>query len=338
MKKNQILMLLAMIAVFRLSAEPVTTEPVATLNHDGQITQYNGSNALQAAHNDAVSGDIITLNGGTFNACTITKGITLRGACMGTTPEMEEQGMRSTSIGTEMRIQVPLTETNTLIIEDMCFDKALTIDSVPHVSFSRVYTSEYLRPRINIDHLDVVQCCLIFDQYSSDFYSASTVYSFVNSAITFKSTCFLPYHVYADHCNIKSFRSNTSKVEDYDCVFKNCIFASYEYALPYGCVANYCVAVDSRLLRCCTSNGCKTASLEELFENQEGTSNGQYVNPLTEEAAATYLGADGTQVGIYGGAFPFTMMPNNPIVISSEIAEETTEDGKLRVKIEVKSK
>lgn len=332
-------LLLALIAVFNLHAETLMSVPVATLYHDGDVTQFYGSNALQDAHTAAVSGDIITLNSGIFNACTITKGITLRGACMSTTPEMEEQGMRNTIIQNTMHIKVPSTETQTLKFEDLNIYNDLYVDSVPHISFTRVLASQHICTYAAINNFDAAQCS--FYSVDSNNYGAATVYSFVNSAFAF-SNYRLPYHVNADHCVIGRFISTSGA---YDGVFKNCIFTYYynsDYSLPAGCAANYCVAISSSMFSRCTALECKTASLSTLFNDNEHTSSygyyeGCYTYPLTEEAAATYLGSDGTQVGIYGGILPFTMMPYNPVVTTCDIAGKTTVDGKLKVQIEVKS-
>lgn len=58
---------------------------------------------------------------------------------------------------------------------------------------------------------------------------------------------------------------------------------------------------------------------------------------LTETAKATYLGTDGTQVGIYGGMLPFDTTPSNPRITKCNVAAKSTADGKLSVDIEVKA-
>ena len=63
-----------------ISANIYAQKQVATLNHNGEISVYYGENSLRTAHSAAVAGDVITLSPGTFNACVITKPITLRGA------------------------------------------------------------------------------------------------------------------------------------------------------------------------------------------------------------------------------------------------------------------
>ena len=55
---------------------------------------------------------------------------------------------------------------------------------------------------------------------------------------------------------------------------------------------------------------------------------------LTETAAATYLGDDGTQVGIYGGTNPFNPTPTNPQVKKFTV-NSTTDGDQLKVKINV---
>lgn len=55
---------------------------------------------------------------------------------------------------------------------------------------------------------------------------------------------------------------------------------------------------------------------------------------LTDAAAATYLGTDGTQVGIWGGAYPWDETPDYPLVKNLEV-KGINENGKLQVKINV---
>ncbi len=358
MKKFILICSLAIIAVFNLNAEPLVSVPVATLTHDGVATQFYGSTALEKAHAEAVSGDIITLNGGTFAASNITKGITLRGACMSANTDMYEQGMRSTIIRGDINIRVPKTETQTLNIEDCAFYGHVVIDSVPQITLRRVfhkyyYTSStgnnvsttYIRLRTNVDKFEAIQCSFYqIDTYernsNSSITNTTTTFLFSNSAISFDN---LPAHVTMDHCAVG--RWYTSSGIEYDGVFSNCIFTDYHTSypsysqLPMGCTALNCVAVNPYAFTLCSSQNCKSnVSLSSLYNTTSTSENyGNYTAHLTEEAAATYLGTDGTEVGIYGGLSPFTLMPDNPLVTKCDVANQTTEDGKLTVEIEVKS-
>ena len=56
---------------------------------------------------------------------------------------------------------------------------------------------------------------------------------------------------------------------------------------------------------------------------------------LTEEAKAAYLGTDGTEVGIYGGTYPFDPVPTGLRVTRCNVASQSSTDGTLSVDIEV---
>ncbi|MGC9472170.1 MAG: hypothetical protein ACP5D1_11555 [Bacteroidales bacterium] len=60
---------------------------------------------------------------------------------------------------------------------------------------------------------------------------------------------------------------------------------------------------------------------------------------LLPDAAATYTGHDGSETGIYGGAFPFRegAVPQNPHISEAIIAPATDENGMLQVEITVKA-
>ena len=70
------------------------------------------------------------------------------------------------------------------------------------------------------------------------------------------------------------------------------------------------------------------SSSEKLFEDNT-------FGKLTA-AAKKFVGADGTEVGIYGGNLPFDATPTNPQITKFNVASKTTADGKLSVDIEVK--
>jgi len=60
---------------------------------------------------------------------------------------------------------------------------------------------------------------------------------------------------------------------------------------------------------------------------------------LTEDALKAITGTDGTQVGIYGGQYPFKdgAAPINPQIIEKKISTATNPKGKLNVQIKVKA-
>ena len=77
MKTRFLVMLLAAVLFGSVSVSAVTVNK-ALLQHNGQVTLFDGSN-MQGAVDAAVDGDTIYLTLGTFNPFTITKKITIRG-------------------------------------------------------------------------------------------------------------------------------------------------------------------------------------------------------------------------------------------------------------------
>ena len=77
------------------------------------------------------------------------------------------------------------------------------------------------------------------------------------------------------------------------------------------------------------------SSFEELFKNFTGGNFENQKFELTDEAKAKFLGTDSTEVGWYGGAFPYTSIPSYPRITKMNVANKSTADGKLSVEIEV---
>lgn len=73
--------------------------------------------------------------------------------------------------------------------------------------------------------------------------------------------------------------------------------------------------------------------ISDVFVNQSGTAF-NYTHDYHLQDPTTYLGSDGTQVGIYGGAFPYKegAVPSNPHIQEQTIAPTAT-NGQLNVHI-----
>ncbi len=86
-----------------------------------------------------------------------------------------------------------------------------------------------------------------------------------------------------------------------------------------------------------TSIGNYTGILQsEIFVNQTGTVF-NYAHDYHLKAPSTYLGTNGSQVGIYGGTFPYKegAVPQNPHIQINNIAPTTNVNGDLQIQIQV---
>jgi hypothetical protein len=73
-----------------------------------------------------------------------------------------------------------------------------------------------------------------------------------------------------------------------------------------------------------------------LFVNQTGATF-NYAHDYHLNSPGTYLGTDATQVGIYGGLFPFKTgsVPVNPHIQTKSIAPQTNTNGELQIQFKV---
>lgn len=132
--------------------------------------------------------------------------------------------------------------------------------------------------------------------------------------------------------------------------FINCIIFTNSTGtagtLRSGNFAYYCVGIGSAYMfdNVAAAYGTQVgitnktvASFSDIFKTFTGSNQSEFEDySLTSAAASTYLGDDGTQVGIYGGSMPFNPKPNNPYITKCTVAEKSTPQGTLSVDIEVR--
>ena len=76
-------------------------------------------------------------------------------------------------------------------------------------------------------------------------------------------------------------------------------------------------------------------SYEEVFETFAGTVEYNENYQLKSDFASSFLGNDGTEVGIHGGMNPYNSRPPYMIIRNTNVAGRTTDDDKLSVEIEI---
>ena len=76
-------------------------------------------------------------------------------------------------------------------------------------------------------------------------------------------------------------------------------------------------------------------NMDSVFKNFNGTFGSTTTFELQDSIAANYLGLDGTQIGIYGGAHPFSPKVTSPVIKSINVAQRNNSEGKLEVNVEM---
>lgn len=323
--KKFIVLFVALVAMFATTAK-AQSSLLATLNHEGTISTFYGTNALQQAHAAAADGDVITLSSGTFQSVHITKAVTLRGAGMVLDAATQTE---PTVLANELSINIPDETTQRLTIEGIYTNQKVNIEKLKNAMFLKdrfnIIFAGYRSGQMATD-LTFIHC-----KIAKNYYGANTTYNsasfqncivsgidgynyiFNNCIIGLGGNHYLCYTSEYKNCVIKYPQSSSNSTTMYN----NLYTGSHSLDIPNK--TNVRVDEDSEVIK-----NILVYSDDNDFK-------------LTEEAKALIKGTDGTEVGIYGGNLPFDPTPTNPQISKFNVAAKTTADGKLSVDIEVKS-
>ena len=325
--KQKVFTLMAMALLVVAQAKAQTA--FATLFHEGTLSSFTGVDALSEAMAAAADGDVITLSSGTFNGCTITKAITLRGVGM----EADEQGRQTIIKTNNIGISVTDGEEKSVSIEGI---------SMPSITLSvnKTLGSIYLNK------------CVIKNYTPKSSSTVCANYSVITNCKVqelkepYTISRNLQPNVNAYNCYFDKAYANKTTYR-----FDNCVIGSgynaygYYPASYYNCIllnvpnfygtADHCVttfAIDASH----GSNNYQVEDVTTLFNNYDAAAE-WYARDLTltDEAKAKYLGNDGTEVGVYGGSQPFSAKLERPFIKRLNVDSKSRRNGKLGVVIEV---
>ena len=324
---------------------------IATLQHGNSYSYYYTISALENAYNAAVDGDIITLSAGTFSFSSknFSKRIILRGNGIDTDAQTiitdninfycKDKNLTLTIEG--------ITFVATTAIPNSLSDKGQGKINFLKCSFNDVKANASSSYSEEVGPIVQFRNCILSNMYFD--YTSHPYFTFVN--------CYVkdPTSNGSIGSNLSSFQNcvirytggyySKSRYADY-LSFNNCIFvcdsdaANSNYGLPGTAIANSCL-----------STGGFTHFFDNLIDKNTNknttntvfkTYNGDYIKgetfELTETAKKTYLGNDGTQIGMQGGLYPYSSTVQYPIITKLNADKKTTKEGLLNVEIEIDGK
>lgn len=322
-----------------LLAVVVFGQQKVALHHSGTTVIFGGSNPFNDAYTAAVSSDTIYLPGGNLPyPASIDKSLTIFGA--GHYPNATVATNRTVLNGT-LTINENADNLHLEGIEitgSLAFSYNHKVDGVI-IKRCRINVIEYAgngtTPCLNNNIKEnVINAHVDFSNAKSSLFSNNIVGSTINNGVEIgiSNNIFLfnsssQVFVNVDNSSI----SNNIVMQNYGgmnfihtacelSTFSNNIFAGVPPVGSNTFVNNHNVAITG------------------LFVNQTGNTfdyshDYHLVNPTA------YLGLDGSQVGIYGGLFPFkeSALPVNPNIVSKIIAPQTNANGELNIQILVKA-
>lgn len=333
----------------------------ATLQHGDELTVYSGADGFKNAYEAATDGDIIYLSPGTFNGSfNLDKELSVYGSGMTTSKGNEIQ---NTYINDYICIGWTKKMSN-ITLEGISFYEISSKNGFTNSSIKKCIISNNFGPSSSY-----YSNCTLKDCFIEQCVIPSLAVPIVTENVIFKNSRLGNIYCrdsYRDH-NYYTGESNSNDIKS-TLSFVNCdiervsryITAFYlnniihgvpatdggKYSYPYS-LTNYSTAFNNLFLHGqgtpdgafnASGNYVLDAESEEIiYVNADETGmslTGSYYE-LTGEAAAKYLGQDGTQVGIHGGETPFSIIPSYPHIVEKNIAGQSTSDGKLKVNIKV---
>lgn len=360
-----------LVLAFSCSALFAQQTAVALLNHEGTISTFYGTDALVQAHKAAVHGDIITLSGGSFTApSSWVKAVTLRGAgCY----EGADNSREVTYIGNEFTLSIPAEIETTMTIEGISFNSRIMFPynpTVQNTTFLKCYFSYGVSSVCrNTNFYNCILNQLSFNASATSLADVNLFNCYVNNPNNASSYVSVKF----TNCIVRFPKTNSSAngstLWQFEYAkYNNCIFlGNYQVKsdapstcnISTTCTATYCLSC-----YCAYKNATETEDAiydYNIFDNMSNNTN-KYLEEgkplhetissvfktcpgiydftfnetyeLTDEAKATYIGSDGTQIGLYGG-MGFDLIPSTLQITKCEVSPRSTKDGKISVSIEV---
>ena len=303
---------------------------VAVLQHNDTLSAFYGPNALSLAHETAVDGDTITLSSGNFNGCNLSKAVTIHGA-----------GCYEDVVNHR-----PPTCINTISLSKSDGTIPLTIEGIwlGKVDYPWNVTNRNVRfIKCNIDdhscYYDGSRRDLYFDNCKIMVFKGHGASGIIiqNSVVRFVS-----YEPIDQNYNNLIYNSvvcfNDNVTLENTRVFNTILATAIGNTAPNSTFYN-CIEIqtgDSNIFEGqLNESNMQVNSYEEVFRTFDGTVDYNESYLLKSSIANTFLGDDGTEVGIHGGMNPYNARPSYMIIRNTNVAGRTTEDDRLNVEIEL---
>ena len=304
---------------------------VAILQHNDTLSAFYGPEALSAAHTAASDGDIITLSSGNFNGCTLSKAVTIHGAGCFDDPESH---LAPTRIPSCLYIS-KYDETMPLTLEGVWMGDI-------RYSKGSSYSKNVRFIKCNIDHLSS------WSHYNSnDFYFVNCIIKdfnyYGNGLLIQNSVVKFSWYNQTDQNNMNIINNSVvclnnsvdiGNTRGYNCILATADNNGAPNSTFYNCVE---IQTDSTNIfeGQLNESNMQVNSYDEVFETFAGTVEYNENYQLKSDFASSFLGNDGTEVGIHGGLLPYNTRPSYMYIRTTNVAGQTTEDDKLSVEIEL---
>ncbi|PKP20919.1 MAG: hypothetical protein CVU04_02895 [Bacteroidetes bacterium HGW-Bacteroidetes-20] len=338
MKKILLLMLISL-----LVANISFAQRCVVLQSASGVFSFNGPNPFIDAYNAANHGDTIYLSGGSFNAPTLfNKKLYVFGA--GYHPD--------STIATN--ISMISTNLNFGDSSDYSYLEGLYIPagiltnydvSIIGLTIKRCYINGGIHFQGSLltapsQNVAIVESIIVGDLTFTNITNSTVQNSIIETRVVHSNSNIFKNNIFMYSSN----NYNGVLVSPHNSQFINNVFLNTNgnalvYNINNGNIFQYNMfhpSTNNFGSNSISNNNYVNVPLIDFFVNQtlptfNFSDNYHLVNPQN------YIGNDGTQVGIYGGSFPFKPggVPSNPHISFKNIASQTNSSGELQIEIHV---
>lgn len=325
MKKTTFLFLLLFASILSFAQNQV-----ATLQHGDSISGvFFGSNAYSSAYQASVDGDIITLSSGTFSSVNLGKAITIRGA--GCVFDSLTNVLPTIIFGNFY------LSANNITCEGLWFTGQISISSTSYTN-----NNTFIKCNINMIDNNSYYYTQNYCQFNNCIINQYALYnhhgtSFINSVVRFTE-----HH----HVDIYNLNNIYNSVIIFDSLLSINNLAAYNSIIVTAsghnvsnCSFFNCIGIKtgetSLFEGQIAQNVMEVNDYSDVFETFDGNISYDNIYQLNNSIASSFLGNDGTEVGIYGGMIPYKPRPSYMILKSCNVASQTNENKKLSVEMEL---
>lgn len=334
--------------VFMLASAflPALAQTAVALQSNGNATFYYSVDGFQKAYTDAVNGDSIILSGGTFPPpSSINKQLTIIGAghyptATSATGHTVINGNVILSAGANNLTLEGLSITGSLYtnlsntpIEQLMVKRTIIGGNVS-------FAGNRNTPSTGLSFINsVVNGAIDFSNASNSSIQNSIVAGRISSSDgnLFRNSIFLfinPTNVSTGalfNCSNNEFHGNLFRQDNSRLTGGTSVGNVFKYNIVQ--TSNPDFGIGAYL----TSNWVNV-NFSGLFENQNGGAF-SYEDDYNLLAPNGYLDNENSQVGIYGGWFPYVehAIPSIPYIVNKSVSSKTNADGSIQVEITVKA-
>lgn len=347
MKKFFLLMMACGVALWG-RAQQGTDVLMATLQHGDEVSVYYGKTALEEAYTAAAdSGDVVTLSAGVFSFSNHEFQKSLSVVGNGFVSDMEN-GIYPTIIedGLYFKPRDVVDDDGEMVKEGVKVD-GIRLEGLK-LSYVLFQSSGVIRD------FQIVKCQLsgserpfLFESSTENFVLRQSVCDGVqfgagnwcNHQNFYICGCYVAVidfpkeycTVNVDHSLINSlYQNNLVGLSLGNSIVKASNISS-------GVVANNCVFIDNTPYNLIGAGNWVNCKYAGIFEESMNDLAWDGVKTFKLKYPEEYVGTDGTQVGLYGGPYPYNPTPSIPQIKESHIDTTVAANGKLKVSVTVEA-